>query len=81
MAKEKYEIEKNLSYLINHQHKDLSLVVHPIMYAYLTIGGIFRSKQWKWRWKYKLPVKIKENSNYHLTEFHFYDRHDEEIKL
>jgi ribonuclease G len=75
------EIEKNLSYLINHQHKDLSLVVHPIMFAYLTKGGIFRSKQWKWRWKYKLPVKIKENSNYHLTEFHFYDRHDEEIKL
>jgi ribonuclease G len=75
------EIEKNLSYLINHQHKDLSLVVHPIMFAYLTKGGIFRSKQWKWRWKYKLPVKIRENTNYHLTEFHFYDRHDEEIKL
>lgn len=75
------EIEKNLSYLINHQHKDLSLIVHPIMFAYLTKGGMFRSKQWKWRWKYKLPVKIRENSNYHLTEFHFYDRHDEEIKL
>jgi ribonuclease G len=75
------EIEKNLSYLLNHQHKDLSLVVHPIIHAYLTKGGIFRSKQWKWRWKYKQKVKIKPNTNYHLTEFHFYDKHEEEIKL
>src|ERR1700745_1418630 len=43
------EIEKNLSYLITHQHKDLTLVVHPIMHAYLTKGSLFKSKQWKWR--------------------------------
>ena len=47
------EIEKNLSYLINHQHKDLILTVHPIMHAYLTKGGWFFSKKWKWRRKYK----------------------------
>jgi len=75
------EIEKNLSYLITHQHKDLTLVVHPIMHAYLTKGSIFKSKQWKWRWKYGQKVKIKENTNYHLTEFHFFDKHDDEIKL
>lgn len=75
------EIEKNLSYLITHQHKDLSLVVHPIMYAYLTKGGMFRSKQWKWRFKYGQKIKIRDNSNYHLTEFHFFDKHEEEIKL
>ena len=38
------EIEKNLSYLLNHQHKDLILAVHPIMYAYLTKGGFFHSR-------------------------------------
>ncbi len=39
------EIEKNLSYLLNHQHKDLILTVHPIMYAYLTKGGlVFQQK-------------------------------------
>src|SRR6187402_2024858 len=27
------EIEKNLSYLVTHQHKDLTLVVHPILYS------------------------------------------------
>jgi ribonuclease G len=75
------EIEKNLSYLLNHQHKDLTLAVHPIMHAYLTKGGIFRSKQWKWRWKYKQLTKIKSNTNYHLTEFRFFDKGEEEIKL
>ena len=75
------EIEKNISYLLNHQHKDLTLVVHPIMYAYLTKGTIFSSKKWKWRWKYKQSVKIKSNTNYHLTEFHFFDKQEEEIKL
>lgn len=75
------EIEKNMSYLLTHQHKDLTLVVHPIMHAYLTKGNMFKSKQWKWRWKYGQKVKIKENTNYHLTEFHFFDKHDDEIKL
>lgn len=76
------EIEKNMSYLITHQHKDLTLVVHPIMHAYLTKGGwLFRSQQWRWRMKYGQKIKISENTNYHLTEFHFFDKHEEEIKL
>ncbi|MBS1564581.1 MAG: Rne/Rng family ribonuclease [Bacteroidetes bacterium] len=75
------EIEKNLNYLLTHKHTDLTLVVHPIMYAYLTKGFMFRSKLWKWRLKHKQRIKLKENTNYHLTEFHFYDNHEEEIKL
>jgi ribonuclease G len=77
------EIEKNLSYLLNHQHKDLILAVHPIMFAYLTKGGLFGigSKKWNWRWKYKQKVRIRSNTNYHLTEFHFFDKQDDEIKL
>lgn len=75
------EVEKNLSYLLTHQHSDLTLIVHPFLYSYFTKGGIFRSKQWKWRFKYGKKVKLKENSNYHLTEYHFFDKHEEEIKL
>ncbi len=75
------EIEKNLSYLINHQHKNLTLSVHPIMHAYLTKGWMFNSKQWKWRWKFKQATKVQANTNYHLTEFKFFDKHEEEIKL
>ncbi len=75
------EIEKNLNYLLTHKHSDLTLVVHPIMYAYLTRGGLFRSRLWKWRFKHRQKIKLKENTTYHLTEFHFYDSHEEEIKL
>ena len=75
------EIEKNLSYLLTHQHKELTLIVHPILCAYLTKGRWFNSRQWQWKWKYGKKVKIKENTNYHLTEFHFFDKHEEEIKL
>src|SRR6476660_8480432 len=75
------EIEKNLSYLITHKPSALTIVTHPIMYAYLTKGRFFQSKQWKWRWRYKQHIKLRENTNYHLTEFHFFDQHEEEIKL
>jgi ribonuclease G len=73
------EIEKNLSYLIMQKHKALTIEVHPIVYAYLTKG--FPSKRMRWSWKYKQKVRVKANSNYHLTEFHFYDSSGEEIKL
>ncbi|MEO6682936.1 MAG: Rne/Rng family ribonuclease [Ginsengibacter sp.] len=73
------EIEKNLSYLIMQKHSGLTIEVHPIMHAYLNKG--FPSKRLKWSWKFKQKVRIKSNSNYHLTEFHFYDKNDEEIKL
>jgi ribonuclease G len=74
------EIEKNLNYLITHKHSNLTLVVHPIMHAYLTKGWIF-SKFWKWKRRFKQNIKLQANTNYHLTEFHFYDDHEEEIKL
>ena len=73
------EIDKNLNYLITHKHSNLTLVVNPILHSYLTKG--FFSRRLKWRWKYKQRIRIKENTNYHLTEFHFFDNRDEEIKL
>ena len=44
-------------------------------------GTSRRSKLWKWRWKHKQRIRLRENTNYHLTEFHFFDSHEEEIKL
>ncbi len=73
------EIAKNLSYLIMQKHSGLTIQVHPIVHSYLTCG--FPSRRLKWRFKYKQPIKIKANTNYHLTEFHFFDDNDEEIKL
>ena len=73
------EIDKNLNYLITHKHSQLTLAVNPIIHAYLT-KGIF-SRQLKWSWKYKQRIRIKANTSYHLTEFHFFDKNEDEIKL
>ncbi len=73
------EIEKNLSYLIMQKHRGLTIMVNPILHSYLTKGLI--SKRRKWNWKYKQHIKLVANSNYQLTEFHFFDEKDEEIKL
>ncbi|MDX1954076.1 MAG: Rne/Rng family ribonuclease [Chitinophagaceae bacterium] len=74
------EMEKNLNYLFTHQHNHLTLVVSPIMYAYLTKGWLWSIKS-KWKRRFKKSFTLKANTNYHLTEFHFYDRNEEEIKL
>ena len=75
------EIENNLSYLVTHQHKNLTIAVHPMMYAYLTKGIFWSSKIAKWRKKLKQKINIQSNNNYHLTEYHFFDENNEEIKL
>jgi len=74
------DIEKNLNYLITHKHSNLTLMVNPIMYGYLTKGWLW-SKAAKWKRKYKNGITIKPDTNYHLTEFHFYDQNGEEIKM
>ncbi len=73
------EIEKNLSYLIMQKHTGLTIEVHPIMHAYLTKG--LPSRRMKWSMKFKEKIRVRSNSNYHLTEFHFFDKSNEEIKL
>jgi ribonuclease G len=74
------EIEKNLSYLITHKHINLTITVHPIVYAYLTKGWLW-SKAAKWKRKYKQGITVKPDNNYHFTEFRFFDKEGEEIKL
>ncbi|MFN9710248.1 MAG: ribonuclease E/G, partial [Bacteroidota bacterium] len=73
------EIEKNLNYLVMQKHKDLVLTVHPIMEAYLRKG--FPSRRMRWSWKYKQKIRVKSDNNYHLTEYHFFDGNEEEIKM
>ena len=73
------EIEKNLSYLAMQKHKGLTVSVHPILYAYLTKGLI--SKRRRWSWKFGQKIGLSSNNNYHLTEFHFFDSNNEEIRL
>jgi len=74
------DIEKNLNYLITHQHKNLTVVVSPIVHAYLTKGWLW-SKAAKWKRKFRQNVVLKGDSNYHITEFRFFDSEGEEIKI
>jgi ribonuclease G len=74
------EIEKNLNYLFTHQHNNLTIVVNPIIYAYLTKGWLW-SKFSKWKRKYRKRIKLRADTNYHLIEFKFYDTNDDQIKL
>ena len=74
------EIENKLVYLASHAHKKLQLVVHPIIAAYLT-KGIFTNKLSKLRKKHGVKLILEENTNYHLTEFRFFDAQEEEIKF
>ena len=73
------EIEKRLHYLVTHQHKNLTLIVHPILFSHLTKG--FFSIRRGWKRKYKIKIIIKSNPDYSFTEFHFFDSNSEEIKL
>ncbi len=74
------EIEKRLYYLTTHGHKNLMLMVHPILYSYLT-KGLFSSIIKKWKRKYKTNLKAQSNTNYQLIEFRFFNEHEEEIKF
>jgi ribonuclease G len=74
------DIEKNLNYLITHKHNNLTIVVSPIVHAYLTKGWLW-SKAAKWKRKFKQNIKVNADSNYQLTEFRFFDHDGEEIKL
>lgn len=76
------DIEKDLQYLINQGHRQLTLHVHPIMHAYLTKGIFFNSIVWKWYRKYKVKVKMVADNNSPITLYQFYDQKtDDLIKL
>ncbi|RYY88532.1 MAG: Rne/Rng family ribonuclease [Chitinophagaceae bacterium] len=75
------DIEKNLNYLITHSHKDLTVVVGPILYAYLTKGFFWNSRVAKWKRKFGQKINVREDSTYHLTEYHFFNKDGEEIKM
>ena len=75
------DIEKNLNYLITHKHHNLTIMVNPIVHAYLTKGWMWNSKLAKWKRKFKQNIIVNSDSNYQLTEFRFFDKEGEEIKL
>jgi len=73
------ELENNLRYLIQEQNeKSLKIVLHPYLYAYLTSGYSIR---WKWFVKYNRWIKLQQDNSYHLLEYHFFNKNNDEIKM
>lgn len=77
------EIENNLRYFVQEQNeKELHIVVHPYLEAYLNKGTIFNpSVVAKWKKKFKVKLKVSANSAYHMMEYHFFNKMEEEIKI
>lgn len=74
------DIESNLNYILNEQNeKNITLCVHPYIEAYIKKG--FPSRRMKWLFKYSKWIKVKSIASYYLTEFHFLNKKEEEIKL
>lgn len=74
------DIESNLNYVLNEQNeRNITLCVHPYIATFIKSGWI--SRRIKWFFHHGKWVKIKQVSSYHLTEFRFYNKKEEEIKL
>lgn len=74
------ELERGLAFIVDKiKTRKLVLNVHPFIAAYLK-KGIFPIYR-KWNLKYKIIIKIQAVTSYHMLEYHFYDRYDNEIDL
>lgn len=74
------EIEMNLNFLLgDKKEQKVSLLVHPYLEAYFKKG--FISKRLKWFFKYKKWVDVRGVTAYHLLEYNFLDKNNNEIAL
>ncbi|MBE0638330.1 MAG: Rne/Rng family ribonuclease [Bacteroidales bacterium] len=74
------ELENNLRYLIQDQNeRNLTITVHPFVYAHLTKG--FPSTLLKWSYNLKTWIKVKPNSSHHFLEYHFFNKNNDELKM
>jgi len=74
------ELERDLLFIVDKiKTRNIILNVHPFVAAYLKKGIIpmFR----KWNIKYRILLKVQAVTSYHMLEYHFYDRFDNEIDL
>ena len=65
-------IEKKIEHLfVKQNEKQLTLVVHPYLYSYFTIGVL--SRQYKWFIKHRRWVKIEKDNNIGIKDYVFLD--------
>jgi ribonuclease G len=72
-------IENSLNYLSTAEgHRRLTLVVHPIVEAYLKTGW-WKSQIRKWRKQFEISLILESNSSMELLEYHLYNQLGEEL--
>ncbi len=76
------EIENHLRYFVMEQNeKQLTVQVHPYVEAYLNKGVLWNSISYQWKKKFKIKLKVEANTAYHIMEYHFFNKLEEEIKI
>jgi ribonuclease G len=74
------DLENELSFIIDKvKTRKLVLNVHPFVAAFIKKGlfPIYR----KWNRKYGITLKVQAVPSYHMLEYHFFDRYENEIDL
>jgi len=73
-------LKKSLSFIVDKiKTRKVILNVHPFVASYLK-KGLFPVFV-KWNFKYRISLKIQAITSYHMLEYHFYDRYNNEIDL
>ncbi len=74
------EIERDLNFIIQSRPKSkIKLEVHPYVEAFLKRG--LPNTQLRWFREHFKWVRIQPNSDYHLTQYRFFDGNEDEIRL
>ena len=75
------EIENHLKYLLVDQNeKNVTLQVHPFIYSYLCINGLFSLRR-KWIKKYGKSFKVQSMPEFHTLQYNFLNANGDDIKL
>jgi ribonuclease G len=74
------ELESHLAFIVDKiKTRKLILNVHPFVAAWLK-KGLFPICR-KWNFKYRISIKVQPVTSYHMLEYHFFDREENEIDL
>jgi len=75
------EIENHLKYLLVDQNENhLNLQVHPFIYSYLCINGLFSIRR-KWMKKYGKKFTVQSMPEFHALQYNFQNANGDDIKL
>jgi len=74
------ELERALEFIVDKiTTKRILLKIHPFIATYLEKGLI--SIRRKWNFKFWIRLKVQAETSYHMLEYHFFDRFDNEMDL